>query len=73
MGPFIDGADAEKQCPRRDAVVHHLHDRALDALGVEREDTQGDKAHVAHAGVRDQFFQICLRQGHVRAIQNRDQ
>ena len=56
VGPFINGPDAQKERARRNAVVDHLEDRSLDALGVQDKDAQCDESHVTDAGVGDQFF-----------------
>ena len=73
VGPLVDHADEEEQGARDQAVVDHLEDRAVHALGVEHEDPERDEAHVRHGAVRDELLQVRLDEGHDRAVDDRDQ
>ena len=65
-------ADNGEQQPGDDAVREHLQHRARHADLVQRHQAQQHKAHVAHAGVADDKFEVGLRQRHQRAIDNAD-
>ena len=52
-------------------MVDHLEDRALHAAPVQGEDAQRDEPHVADARVGNEALDIRLRQGHVRAVDDR--
>ena len=73
VGALVDDAHAEEQGAGDDAVVDHLHDRALHALLVEHEDAQRHEAHVAHRRVGDQLLEVRLDDGHDRAVDDRDE
>src|ERR1019366_3679640 len=57
-----------EQQPGDDAVREHLQHRAIEADGVERREAEQHEAHVAHAGIADDEFEILLHQRHARAI-----
>jgi hypothetical protein len=54
--------------PAADTVVYHLQEGAFNAVGVEHEDAQGDKTHMADAGVCDKLFHVLLGQGCKTAV-----
>ena len=44
--PLVDDSDEQEERARRDAVVDHLEDGALQAARIEREHPQHDEAEV---------------------------
>ena len=55
-----------------DAVRKHLQHRAAQADGVDRHQPQQNEAHVAHARIADDEFEVLLHQRHRRAIDDAD-
>ena len=70
MRPIIQLTHRQEQRARRDAVIEHLQNGALDALTVEREDAERHKAHVRNRRVGHQLLEIRLSQRQASAIQN---
>ncbi len=72
MPPVVDHADEEEEGAGREAVVHHLYDPALQALGSEGEDAENDEAEVTDGRVRHKSFQVRLHGRHDRAVDDPD-
>ena len=73
VGAVVDDAadDGEEQAGD-DAVREHLQHRAVEADLVERHEAEQHEAHVADAGVADDEFEVGLRQGDERAVDDAD-
>jgi len=69
----VHHADAEEQRRRDEAVRDHLHQRALDAIGIHDEEAEGDEPHVRYRRVGDQTLHVGLHQGHQADVGNRDE
>ena len=67
----VEEAHHHEQGTGEHPVVDHLQHGALDALLVEREQTGGDEAHVAHRGVGHQPLHVRLHQGHHGPVHDR--
>ena len=67
------GEDRDDHEQRRDdqAVVDHLQDGAVGAVGGEGEDPRGDEAELRHRRVAGDEAHIGLREGHHRAVEDR--
>ena len=73
MRASIDHASShgEEQCANH-AVRKHLQHRSRDAERVGRGQAEQHKAHVAHARIADDKFQIALTQRHRCSVNDSD-
>ena len=69
---FLKSAGDYEQCPRADAVAHHLNKRARKSDGVTGENPNKHKPHVADTGLGDQTLQITLRDREKRTVEDAD-
>ena len=65
--------DDEEQRRHHEAVVDHLQQCTLRTPRVQREDPQGDEAELRHRRVADDEARVGLREGHDRAVHDRDE
>ena len=72
VAALVDHPDEEEQGAGREAVVDHLQDRALQALGREGEGAEHDEAEVGHRRVGDQPLEVLLHRGHDRGVDDAD-
>ena len=71
-GARLDIARDEEERRDDDAVIDHLHDSALDALHIEREDAKDDDAHMADADVGQQPLEVLRHQRFECEVENAD-
>ena len=60
VAAFVDHADDQKQSACAQAVVDHLQDAALDALGIEGEQAEHHEPEVADGRIRHQLLDVFL-------------
>ena len=68
----LQGADEDEERAGGEGVADDLQHHALQGQRVPGEDAEQHEAHVAHAGVRDEPFQVGLRVGHHGAVDDAD-
>ena len=75
LGPAALDQDRDDDEDRRDdeAVVDHLQDRPVGAVGAQGEDPGGDEAELRHRGVTGDQPHVGLGEGHHRAVEDRGQ
>ena len=72
VAPLVDHPDEEEERAGGEAVVHHLHHAALDALGGEGEGAEDDEAEVGDRRVGDEPLQVALHRGDDGAVEDAD-
>ena len=68
MRTLVEIPDEEEERARRDAVVHHLQDRAVHRLGTQGREAEHDEAEVRDRRIGDEPFHVGLCHAHERPV-----
>ena len=72
-GALVEDRDDDEERRHDEAVVDHLQDRPVGAVGPQGEDPGGDEAELGDRGVTGDQPHVGLGEGHHRAVEDRGQ
>ena len=72
VAPHVEHPDQQKQSAGGNAVIEHLVNRAVDALGVERENSEHHETQVTNRRIGNQALEIGLHHRDQRAVDDPD-